>query len=336
MKSKISNLIRILISFGLLALLFWIMRDDILDMWQTVIAGDMGFILAGLALILVNVAMLAYRFKIIFLGEDLKINMREAFQLTTVGYFFNNFMPTAVGGDIVKAYYAAHGSDERIKAYASVFMDRFIGLYTFLLVAAAALAVDRGRFHLDAVRTLVFILIFLGIVGFVVATNRRVARFIGRSLKRLKVMDLGEKLGALYNIVHDYRNRLDVVLKSFAVSILGQSLYFTAVYLFFRSLGHEVNLGNIFLIMPVVTFVSMIPSLGGLGVREGAFVALFAGLTGKETAFAVSLMLLFGLFFISLIGGAIYLWWGLSGLRTGKVKDIINIEKEVEEREANI
>jgi uncharacterized protein (TIRG00374 family) len=335
MKAKIANLIRILISFGLLGLLFWVMRDDVHSMWQTVIAGDMRFIAIGLVFIMANVLMLSYRFKIIFLGEDLKITMGEAFQLTVVGYFFNNFMPTAVGGDIIKAYYAAHGSDERLKAYASVFMDRFIGLYTFLVVAAVALVVDRGRFHLEAVRTLVFILIVVGLAGFVIATNRNIARFVGRSFKGLKMFHLGEKLGALYNIVHDYRNRGGVVLRSFAISILAQSLYFSIVYLFFRSLGHNVSPGNIFLIMPVVTFVSMIPSLGGLGVREGAFVALFAALTGRETAFAVSLMLLFGLFIVSIVGGVIYLWWGISGVRTKKAKDIIEIERKVEE-EVNV
>ena len=335
MKAKITSIIRILISFGLLGLLFWVMRDDVRSMWQTVVSGDMRFIVVGLVLIMVNVSMLAYRFKIIFLGEDLKITMKEAFQLTVVGYFFNNFMPTAVGGDIIKAYYAAHGSDERIKAYASVFMDRFIGLYTFLVVAAIALAVDRGRFHLDAVRTLVFILIAVGLAGFVIATNRRIARFVGQSFKGLKMFRLGEKLGALYNIVHDYRNRVGVVLRSFAISIFAQSIYFSVVYLFFLSLGREVSIGNIFLIMPVVTFVSMIPSLGGLGVREGAFVALFASLTGKETAFAVSLMLLFGLFMISVVGGVVYLWWGISGVRKEKAQDIIEIEKKVEE-EVNI
>ncbi len=79
-----------------------------------------------------------------------------------------------------------------------------------------------------------------------------------------------------------------------------------------------VSLGNVFLIMPIVTFISMIPSVGGLGVREGAMVTLFAPLVGKEIAFAASLLLLLGLLVISAIGGGIYLWWSLTGAWKGK------------------
>ncbi len=329
MKIRTGNIIRIIISFGLLGFLFWVMREDIRDMWRTMLSGNITLIALGLVLIIVNVIMLAYRFKVIFLGENINIDMKEAMQLTLVGYFFNNFMPTAVGGDIIKAHYAARASNERLKSYASVMMDRFIGLYTFLIVAGVALFVDRGRMQLEAARRLVYVLLLVGAAGFVAAVNSAVARFLERSFERLKMFSLGEKLKAVYNIVHDYRNRRGVVAESFAISIAAQSLYFIVVYLFFLSLGERVNIGNIFLIMPVVTFVSMLPSIGGLGVREGAFVALFASLAGKETAFAVSLLLLLGLFVASFLGGMVYLWWGLSGVRTEKAKEII----EKEERE---
>jgi len=61
-----------------------------------------------------------------------------------------------------------------------------------------------------------------------------------------------------------------------------------------------------------VTFISMIPSIGGLGVREGAIVAFFSVLVGKETAFAGSLLLMFGYFFASFVGGVIFLFWSIS------------------------
>ncbi len=310
MKNKGSALIRIVISFGLLGLLFWLMRGEARGIWVTISAGDSRLIAVAAGIILINVTMLAYRMKIIFLGENLDITFRESLQLTLIGYFFNNFMPTAVGGDIVKAHYAAHANKKKVRSYASVFMDRLIGLYTFLAVAAVALLVDRGRFQMAPVRLLVFCLLAAGIAGFVIVTNKSVARLMERLFARLKMFRLGERLSGVYDIVHDYRNRRGVVARSFAISVFAQCLYFFVVYLFFLSLGTRVNIGNIFLIMPVVTFVSMIPSIGGLGVREGAIVAFFAPLVGKETAFAVSILALCGLLFVSVIGGAVYLWRG--------------------------
>jgi len=315
MKNMMSALVRIVVSFGLLGLLFWLMRNEIRDILVTISGSNLKFIALAVCFFLTNTVMLAYRLKIIFKGEDLDISLGEAVQLTYIGYFFNNFMPTAVGGDIVKAHYAAHANKERLKSYASVLMDRFIGLYTFLIVAAVALVVDRGRFQMAAVRPMVFFFVLMGIIGIIIATNKTIARFLGKAFRRLHMFRLGERLNAAYDIVHDYRNRRDVVIKSAFVSIFAQCLYFTVIYLFFLSLGGRVGLGNVFLIMPIVTFISMIPSVGGLGVREGAIVAFFLPLAGKEMAFTVSLLLLFALLLTSLIGGIIYLWWGISGVK---------------------
>jgi len=312
MNKKLSALIRVLVSLGLISVLFWIMRDEIQSIVKIIARCDLRFIAVAGVIIICNVTMLAYRMKVVFLGENLNITFKEVLQLTYIGYFFNNFMPTAVGGDIVKAHYAGKTSDKKVQSYASVFMDRILGLYSFLIVAGVALIVDRGRFELEMVKILVFSLLILGVLGFIVVTNQKVADIVGKLLTRLKMFRLGEKIHSVYKIVQDYRNRLDVVLKSFVISIFSQCLFFLAIYLFFLSLGAEIKIGNIFLVMPVVTFVSMIPSVGGLGVRESAIVLLFDPLVGREMAFAMSLLYLAGLFGISFIGGIVYLWWNIS------------------------
>ncbi len=312
---KILALFRIFISAGLLFMLFWIMRKDVSHIWISLSESNVHLLWIALVLIVFNIVVLAYRMKVIFLGEDLKITLREAVELTLIGCFFNNFMPTAVGGDIIKAHYAANANKERLRSYASVLMDRFIGLYTFLVVAAVALVIDKGRLNVPSIRTLVFILLFLGVMGVVIVTNGRVARRIGKVLLKIKMLKLGEKLGTLYGIVHDYRNRGKVVVSAFLVSILAQIFYFMMVYVFFAALGKEAGINNIFLIMPVVVFISMLPSVGGIGVREGAMVAFFTPITGRETAFAVSLLGLFSLLLVSFAGGIIYLVWSISGIK---------------------
>ncbi len=321
MKNKVSTIIRLVVSFGLLGLLFWLMRREVHSIWRILLDSDLRFLAIAFFTFLINLSFLAWRLKIIFLGEDLDLTFMGALQLTFIGYFFNNFMPTAVGGDIIKAHYAANINKQRVKSYASVLMDRFIGLYSFVVIAAVALIVDQGRFGIEAVRFIVFFLLVFGFVGAVIATNKRIANFMGGVFTRLKMFRLGEKLNSVYQIVHDYRNRPGVVVKSFLMSIGAQSFYFLIIYLFFRSLGTNMNIGNIFLIMPVVTVISMVPSVGGLGVREGAMVAFFAPLAGRETAFAVSLLLLLGLFLISFVGGVIYLGWGFSKERAGGAEE---------------
>ena len=79
---------------------------------------------------------------VLFLGEGLKIPLGRVIQLSYIGYFFNNFMPTAVGGDIVKAYYAYKQTKKAAKSFISVFMDRFLGLFSFIFIAVFMLFIS--------------------------------------------------------------------------------------------------------------------------------------------------------------------------------------------------
>jgi len=287
------------------------MRKDAGAIVATITTCEFRYVFLALGIFTLNTATLACRLKVVFHGENIHVSFLSAVQLTLMGYFFNNFMPTAVGGDLVKAHLVAsdNASDSRVRSYASVMMDRLIGLYSFLIVAGAALLVDKGRFRMQSVKQIVFTLLLIGVVIFITVTNKKVAVLMENIFMRIKLGKLGEKLDSIYKIVHDYRNRMDVVIKALVISMVSQSVYFITIYTFFLALGSDISLGNIFLVMPVVTFISMIPSIGGLGVREGAIVAFFSPLTAKDTAFAVSILLLFGLFFISMIGGAVYLYW---------------------------
>ena len=327
MKIKLSNVMRVLVSFGLLGGLFWIMRDKFGEILVTVSHCDARFMLVAALLLIGMVVFLSLRLKIVFDGEELNLTFYDALQLTCVGFFFNNFMPTGVGGDIVKAYYAAHFNKQKIKSYASVFMDRLMGLFTILMIAGVALLVDGGKIAIGAVRTLVLVMLVLGALGIVVVTNKTVAKMLGALFTKMKMHKFGEKLNEVYSIVHDYRNRRDVVIKSILLSIGAQSSYYIIVFLLFMALGTPVNIGNVFLIMPIFIFISMLPSLGGLGVREYALVTFFSVFAGKETAFAVSILALSGYFIISIFGGIFYLSWGFKPSKEEEEE----LEKEVEE-----
>jgi glycosyltransferase 2 family protein len=309
MKKGLSTSLRVFVSFALLGGLFWVMREKIGDTWRIMLSGDIRCLMAALFFLFLMVIFLSVRLKIVFRGEDLFISLKESTELTCVGFFFNNFMPTAVGGDIVKAHYASHFNKKRMKSYASVFMDRIIGMLSILLIAAAALIVDRGRFESAVIRPMVVALLVFGVVGILIVTNRSIARYLEGVFRKFKIMGIGERLNEAYSIIHDYRNRPFVVARSVMYSVIVQTVYCVVVYFLFFSMGKPVGIGNIFLIMPVVIFVSMLPSIGGLGVREYAMVVFFSVLTGKEVAFAVSLLALSGNFLISIAGGVIYLGW---------------------------
>ncbi len=83
-----------------------------------------------------------------------------------------------------------------------------------------------------------------------------------------------------------------------------------------RALGLAVPFGYYLLIVPVMSLALLVPSIGGLGVRESLAPALFSG-AGLRPEQAVALTLLvFGLERVaSLLGAPVYLYTTLRGAR---------------------
>jgi uncharacterized membrane protein YbhN (UPF0104 family) len=69
-------------------------------------------------------------------AQDLPFTLRNAFRLGLIGYFFNTFLPGAVGGDLVKATFIAREQRRRTVAVSTVLMDRAIGLLGLIAIVA--------------------------------------------------------------------------------------------------------------------------------------------------------------------------------------------------------
>ena len=307
MKAKISIAVRILVSIGMIAFLVWSMRDNFSHIASTLGRVDiLKFAIAVFTFMTVNIWLMSLRLRLLLAGEGLTIPLGKVFQLTYIGFFFNNFMPTAVGGDIVKAFYVHKQTQKTKEAFIAVFMDRFIGLFSFILIAVIALLISWQNIDV-LLRKAILLMALCAFCGALVAINSTVAGFILRLLSKLKLLNLGERISKVYRAVHEYRNKKTVVLGVAGISIVAQCIYFVVVYLLVRSLTPDISLLPVFMIMPIVSVVSMLPSLGGLGLREGAIVALFGPIVGQDTAFSASILLLAMLLIISLVGSLIYL-----------------------------
>ena len=305
MKGRIFAFLRVFVSIGLIAFLVWSMRAHLPRIGSTIAKTQpLLFALAAL-LFIANAATISFRLQLLFVGENLRIPFGRVVQLSYIGFFFNNFMPTAVGGDIVKAYYANKQTKETTKSFISVFMDRFIGIISFGLIAVVALFFSWENIG-GALRKIVLIFALGGIAGLFIILNPSAAKLILNGLSWFKPWGIGERLARVYMAVHDYRKKKALIFAATCVSLIAQILYFLVVYLLAKSLGADLRLVSIFLIMPIVSLVSMLPSLGGLGLRESALVVLFGPLIGSDNAFSVSILLLATLLITSLIGAAIY------------------------------
>jgi len=302
-KNKISIILRFVISFGLLILLIWIMRKDAKEILGILKGSNKWLILLA---ILINAFLsiaVAYRLKLLMSGQKVLISTKSAVYLTFIGYFFNNFLPTAIGGDIAKAYYASKKTNNKVASYAAVLADRLMGFIATLLIALIGiLFIGNSLDNKFIVWMVPCIFIFtVAIMMCLFKKNSRVEK--AHSDKKGIFCKIKEKLLKLYDAINLYRNSPMLLLKAIILSIGLQAVSVFSVYLLVLSIGGDIPLFRLFLIIPLVWAVSMLPSLNGLGVREGAFVYFLKGYIGPEKAFAISLLWLGLIMLYSIAGG---------------------------------
>ncbi|MBI5809791.1 MAG: flippase-like domain-containing protein [Deltaproteobacteria bacterium] len=252
-----------------------------------------------------------YRWSLI-LRKDMDISYLNLLSIYFIGMFFNNFLPTVVGGDIVKGYFLYRKSGRGDVSTASIFMDRYSGFAA--LIAITAVAVIMG-YPLIRGTGLPFLFALL-IGGFAVLS---LVLWVGplhgwamNIMAKVHFYGINKKIDTFYKILMGYKSRYGILVRIFICSLIVQGGVITGYYALGRGLGMDVGPGYFFLFIPLVTAVSMMPiSLSGLGLREGAFIFLFTrvGAT-KAQALTLSLMWFSITAIVSLIGGIEYIRGG--------------------------
>lgn len=219
------------------------------------------------------------------------------------GAYFSMFLPSSMGGDGVRVVLLRNQGMPASAAASLVFTERALGAISLVLVAAAAAAAS----SLPGELTLLLVLAASGtLVGLVVV--------------RLLTKKLDPKSPLLRQALDAARAALDHgrLLPALAMSVVYQvaTVYVTVVVN--QALGLGVPTAMVLALAPLIWFVTLLPiSLGGLGVREAAFVVVFAwGGVDRESALLLSLGTYAGLVAIGLVGALWFTWDRVRGATT--------------------
>ena len=255
-----SFLLRVFISVAFLSLLFYLVREDIPEITHALKSANSSLLVAGVLIALGTVLVLSKRLQLIFAAEDVRINFWEISNLNFVGYFFNNFLPTSVGGDIVKAMCASKITGQPVKSVTSVLMDRIFGLFTFVMIPSVSLLFFLKQVKNPAVPMLIYSLLGVSLLCFLLLFNRNLARRFKFVEHFLDFFRIGKKVRKIYDGLHNFKNHKGVVAEAMFLSILGQSVNIFVLYIFSRALGAQTNVIYFYLLVPVIHLLSMLPS----------------------------------------------------------------------------
>jgi uncharacterized protein (TIRG00374 family) len=281
------------------------MRDKYGLVLKTLADTDIFVFFLGLTIFIGAVLLASTRLMLILAAQKIHISFPEAASLNFIGYFFNNFLPTSIGGDVVKAYYVSRKLHRKISSYTSVFVDRVIGLFTMVFMAFLALVFAGSQIVDENVRRVIYFITLLSILAIAFITNKTFAKKFYVLVMLVKPLE--EKLREAYEAINRYKDHTSLMMRSLAISIISQLLFFFSLGIMAFSIGCRIPVMDILLRVPIIGILSLLPSINGLGLREGATVVFFGPLIGKSNAFAVSILWFFILLIISVIGGVIYM-----------------------------
>lgn len=312
MKKGIGGLIlRLSVSFISIALVLWFQREHLHEAFD-ILRTEVSWIHFAFAIgtYIVALAVITLRLQYVFRVQNIHLTFKETYYLTWVGLFFNLFLPSAVGGDIAKAYYAYKRSNKKIASTTSVIWDRLLGFA--MLIAVAMVAVLIFNKELNDIRIDYLVILFLGFFGAVMLffSSKRIARrfkFLQHLIPSEKIRKVLEEI---YHSLHTYKGHLPILFATLFLSLVGQSLFVIVHYWLVVSVGGGVNFWLFFILIPILSVVTMAPSLGGLGVREAAVVYLFQRYMPNERALALSLLLDMLIYAISFAAGVLYAFKG--------------------------
>jgi uncharacterized membrane protein YbhN (UPF0104 family) len=304
------TVLKLAISIALLAFLF--SRVDAARLWAGARRASIIWLIVALGVYGLNVITCTWRWHELLGAQEVPVRRRTLLGSFLVANFFNNFLPSNIGGDVIRIRDTAGPARSRTLATTIILIDRGLGLAGLVLIAALSatmLAGARGAGPSPIWPSWLWAGLFVGAA--VAAPAVYAPDGLGRLLRPLTVLHpewVGGRIETLTSTLHRFRTRPGVLVRCFAVAVAGQALMVLFYLAVVRALNLQVTVWDLAVIVPISFVVQMLPvSVNGFGVREATFSFYFTRLgVPIESAVLLSLVAAGLTMVFSLSGAAVY------------------------------
>jgi uncharacterized protein (TIRG00374 family) len=303
-------IVKITVSAGLLYVLFT--RIDVAIVWEHMRGASPGWILFALAIYLVMLLVSTMRWQMLLRTQYVNIPFGRLVNSYLAATFANNFLPSNIGGDVIRIADTARAAKSKTLAAAVVLADRGIGVVGLAFIAACGSTIAAHRS--EAIGPIGPALFWLGLAAAVTAGVLVIARpqrlgTLARPLHVFHAEWVGRRMATITEALQKFRQAPATLVVAFLASIVVQALLVGFYVAVATALGVSVPIGHMAMLVPVSFLVQMLPiSVNGFGVREGTFVGYLAQIgISKESAVTLSLIGAVLVMVFSMSGAAAYL-----------------------------
>ncbi|WP_425905854.1 lysylphosphatidylglycerol synthase transmembrane domain-containing protein [Nitrobacter sp. TKz-YC02] len=265
---------------------------------------------------LLQSALIAERWRVICRFCGIELTWRRAFQLVMIGNFFNQVLPSSLGGDAIRLWLVGRQSGWRETTY-SILIDRGFGLLAICGIIVATWPLSFGHINDSALRVSLIAAGGGGLfAGFCFVASGFAAWPLLDGLPLLRKLHDCAKIAA--RVVRSSGSGSLVV----SVSLLIHVIAIATTYALAQAIGARVTLMDLFMLLPPVMLIAAFPiSIAGWGIREFSMVAAF-GFFGLAQTDGLVISLLTGLVQLAtgVMGGVMWVAFKMSPKRTLEAK----------------
>ena len=301
-------LVRLVVSA---ALLYFVLRSiDLAALWQRVQGMNPVWMLLALAAYTFVQIVSVWRWHRLLRAQHIDVATRTLRESIWISLFFNNFLPSNIGGDVVRIADTASAAGSKTLATTVVLVDRVLGLTALVLVASfGAFAASLMGIHVPGARWLWIVAAAGVLLAIPVIALPKLTAYLLHPLSLLRRPWVDERVQRLEDAINRFREAPSALVGAFAGALVVQ-ITVVAFYLLTAkglSVPLPILLGAV--LIPVSLAVQMAPlSINGFGVREAVFAFFFRrfGLP-IDAAVALSLVSTGLVMGLSLAGGYMFL-----------------------------
>jgi len=307
MSNRTKILLKASATFILLGLLVY--RMDLWEFWGVLSSAQWSLVLLAGGLHFCTVFFSVTRWKTILANFDIHTPTLQLARITLIGYFFNMFLPSAIGGDFFRAYYLGKREGRGMSTtLTTTVIDRTAGLTAMLMIGLTfALLFD---IKVDSYSLLpLFLLVTLAFVlGLTVLFHSGMHGRIRGLLRRFELKDLEEKMELVYEGLNRFRFNRTAIFSVIGLSLIIQFLVVVAMWVAAKSIGIYAPFHIFLIFIPIVNLSMAIPlTINGVGLRESVYYLLFSQIgVPVESAVTLGLLNFAVVAMTSLPGGIVY------------------------------
>jgi uncharacterized protein (TIRG00374 family) len=277
------------------------------------VSADVALLLAAWALLSINMPLSSVKWELLLRLQGIHVGFMPALRAYWIGSFFSNYLPSNVGGDVVRLI-VLKAEGKRAEVASSIIVERIAGLLVLLAFAAWGLASRPQYFDFTGVIPLLWALIAAAsaMLAGALIWNQQAAALLnmlpfGSTGVIAKATDFLSRIASAVTI---YRRQPSALLIALLLSVPFYLFLMMVQYLALTAVGAQVALIEVMFVTPVILLIAMIPiSINGLGIAEGAFLLFYTQLgVTPEAALAGALAVRILSLMVSLLGW--FFWIG--------------------------